>query len=102
MEKRRKRHTKQQKKEKRRESKAAKGSKRMASAVLLPVAVPAPAVLLQVAVAVPVPPGFLLREEVPVHVDDAYLAHVRLLRVAKSRETPGQIKVKPQSSYEYP
>jgi hypothetical protein len=57
------------------------------------------AVLLQLAVAVPVPPGFLLREEVPVHVDDAYLAHVRLLRVAHARETPEQIKKKLQSSY---
>jgi hypothetical protein len=64
--------------------------------------VPAPAVLLQVAVVVPVPPGFLLRVAVPVLVDDVYLAHVRLLRVAKARETPEQIKVKPQSSYEYP
>jgi hypothetical protein len=57
---------------------------------------------LQVAVAVPVPPGFLLRVAVPVHEGDVYLAQVRLLRVAKPRETPGKIKVNPQSSYEYP
>jgi hypothetical protein len=74
-----------------------------ASAVMpAPAGVPAPAVLLQVAVAEPVPPGFLLRVAVPVHVDDVYLAQVRLLTVAKARETPEQIKVKPQSSYEYP
>ncbi len=74
------------------------------TAVPVPV-VPAPAMLLQVAVAVPVPPGFLLqvcRVAVPVHVDDVYLVHVRLLRVAKARETPEQINVKLQSSYEYP
>ena len=74
------------------------------TAVPVPV-VPAPAVLLQMAVAVPVPPCFLLRVcrvAVPVHVDDVYLVHVRLLRVAKARETPEQINVKLQSSYEYP
>jgi hypothetical protein len=36
------------------------------------------------------------------YVDDVHLAHVRLLRVAKARETPEQITVKLQSSYEYP
>ena len=65
------------------------------------------AVLLSVAVAVPAPaavlaPAVLLIVALPVHIDDAYLAHVRLLRVANARETPEQIKVKPQSSYEYP
>ena len=70
--------------------------------VLVPAVVPAPAVLLPVAVAVTVPPGFLLLAAVPVHVDDVYLAHVRLLRVANAREAPEQIKVKLQSSDEYP
>jgi hypothetical protein len=79
------------------------------SALLLPVAVrvhapavvPAPAVLLALAVAVAVPPGFLLRGAVPVHVDDVYLAHVRLLRAAQARETPEQTRgrVKLQSSF---
>jgi hypothetical protein len=66
--------------------------------VLVPAVVPVPAVLLPVAVAVRVPPGLLLS----VHVDDVYLAHVRMLSVAHARETSEQIKVKPQSSYEYP
>ena len=49
------------------------------------------------AVVVPVPAPAVL---VPVqYVDDVYLVHVRLLRVAKARETREQIKVKPQSSY---
>ena len=68
-------------------------------AVPAPAVVPAPALLLPVAVSVPVEPGLLLSAAVPVHVDDVYLAHVRLLRVAKAREAPEQIKVKPQSSY---
>jgi hypothetical protein len=75
-------------------------------AVPAPAMVPAPAVMPAPA-GVPAPavvpaPGFLLRVAVPVHVDDVYLAQVRLLTVAKARETPEQIKVKPQSSYEYP
>ena len=53
---------------------------------------------LAVAVAVPAPVVLA-----PVqYVDDVYLVHVRLLRVTKARETPEQIKVKLQSSYEYP
>jgi hypothetical protein len=71
-------------------------------AVPAPAVVPAPALLLPVAVSVPVAPGLLLSAAVPVHVDDVYLAHVRLLRVAHARETPEQIKVILQSSYEYP
>ena len=34
------------------------------------------------------------------YVDDVYLAHVRVLKVVNARETPEQITVKLQSSYE--
>jgi hypothetical protein len=33
------------------------------------------------------------------YVDDVYLVHVRLQRVANASETPRQITLKPQSSY---
>ena len=49
------------------------------------------------AVAVPVPAPVVL---VPVqYVDDVYLVHVRLQRVANAIETPRQITLKLQSSY---
>jgi hypothetical protein len=51
----------------------------------------APTKPLGAAVLVPVP-----------YVSDVYLADVRLLRVANARQTPEQITVKLQSSYEYP
>jgi hypothetical protein len=51
----------------------------------------APTKPLGAAVLVPVP-----------YVGDVYLADVRLLRVANARQTPEQITVKLQGSYEYP
>jgi hypothetical protein len=49
------------------------------------------------AVVVPVPAPAVL---VPVqYVDDVYLVHVRLQRVANASETPRQITLKLQSSY---